>query len=276
MLATAQDALLTGDQRREYREDGVTCVRGVFAGEWVDLLRKAIERAFGDPRIRQLDFGRDGPDGRGRFRFATGLVETDPDVRRFVFDSPAGRLVAETMASARAAFFKDQHFVKEPGSSAPTPWHHDLPYWCVDGDQVCSLWLALDVVTEENGRVEYIRGSHRWPDLYQPEDFSGEGGRRNPALAKVPDIQARRGDYDIVSFDLEPGDCAIFHGRTLHGAMGSTHSLRRRRGFSTRWLGDDVVYRPDRPGSSQMAKDPGLAPGAPVGGPVFPQVWPRS
>ena len=273
MLATAENTLLTEDQRRAYREDGVTCVRGLFAGAWVDCLRDAIERAFDDPRIRQADYARDG---KGSFRFATGTWETDPEVRRFVFESPAGRLVAETMGSSRAYFFKDQLFVKEPGSSVPTPWHHDLPYWCVDGDQVCSLWLALDVVTEENGRVEYVRGSHRWPELYQPEDFSGEGGSRNPALAKVPDIQGKRADYDIVSFDLEPGDCAIFHGRMLHGAAGSTHSLRRRRGFATRWLGDDVVYRPDRPGSSQMSRDPGLAPGAPVGGPVFPLVWPRS
>ena len=32
---------------------------------------------------------------------------------------------------------------------APTPWHHDQPYWTVDGNQVCSIWLSLDPVPRE-------------------------------------------------------------------------------------------------------------------------------
>ncbi|WP_169742847.1 phytanoyl-CoA dioxygenase family protein [Muricoccus aerilatus] len=263
--------LVTDEQVARYREDGVVHIRGAFT-DWVERLRGAAERAFDTPGGVTRDFTRGGS---GRFRFASLLWETDPDVRGFVFDSPAGALVGALMESSRVHFFKDQLFVKEPGTSTPTPWHHDLPYWCVKGDQVCSVWLALDLVTEENGRVEYIRGSHRWPQLYQPEDFSGEGGRRNPALPQLPDIEAHRGDYDIVSFDLEPGDCAVFHGRMIHGAPGSLNSLRRRRGFSTRWLGDDVTYDPERPGVSLPHRDPGLAPGAPIGGSVFPEVWRR-
>ena len=268
----AAPQLATSDAVEAYRRDGIACVRGLFAGHWVDRLRGAAERAFDAPVGVTKDFT---GAGTGKFRFATFLWERDPDVREFVFNSPAGQLVGELMESSRTNFFKDQLFVKEPGTSAPTPWHHDLPYWCVEGTKICSLWLALDVVDRRSGAVEYIRNSHHWPSLYQPVDFSGEGGRRNPALPELPDIEADRAAYDIVSFDLEPGDCVVFQAAIIHGAAGNASGERRRRGLSTRWLGDDATYFPSRVGASQPHLDPGLKEGDPVGGDVFPEVWRR-
>ena len=39
--------------------------------------------------------------------------------------------------------------VKEPGTAASTSWHHDQSYYPVDGDDVCSLWIPVDPVSEE-------------------------------------------------------------------------------------------------------------------------------
>ena len=36
--------------------------------------------------------------------------------------------------------------VKEPGTAARTPWHHDQSYYPVDGDDLCSLWIPVDPV----------------------------------------------------------------------------------------------------------------------------------
>ena len=33
------------------------------------------------------------------------------------------------------------------------------PYYCVDGEQVCSIWLPLDPVPKESG-LEFVAGSH--------------------------------------------------------------------------------------------------------------------
>lgn len=51
----------------------------------------------------------------------------------------------------------DQVFVKEPGTSSPTPWHQDQPYWPIKGWQIMSFWAALDPVTEESGGIQFIR-----------------------------------------------------------------------------------------------------------------------
>jgi ectoine hydroxylase-related dioxygenase (phytanoyl-CoA dioxygenase family) len=59
--------------------------------------------------------------------------------------------------------FYDQLLIKEPGTVKRTPWHHDMPSWPLAGWQVCTIWLALDPVTEESGAVEYVRVLWRSP-----------------------------------------------------------------------------------------------------------------
>jgi ectoine hydroxylase-related dioxygenase (phytanoyl-CoA dioxygenase family) len=103
--------------------------------------------------------------------------------------------------------------------------------------QLCGLWLALDVVTQDSGAVEYVRGSHLWGVAYELEKF-GDQDLGSVGLPKLPDIESERDKYDIISFQLQPGDCVIHHGYTIHGSPGNASS-RRRRGLITRWLGDE-------------------------------------
>ena len=67
----------------------------------------------------------------------------------------------------------------------------------------------------------------------------------------------------------------LHHALTVHGAPGNKSSTQRRRAYATRWTGDDVVYDP-RPDLVPLSiPEITLAPGEPLGGEVFPQVWPR-
>jgi len=111
--------------------------------------------------------------------------------------------------------------VKAPGADEPTPWHHDHPYYCLDGFETCSLWIPLDDVPRDSA-VEFIAGSHQWGRLFQPRMFVGEDYPPSAdGFEIMPDIDGHRDDYEILSFDLEPGDCAAFHFRTVHGAPGN-------------------------------------------------------
>ena len=82
-------------------------------------------------------------------------------------------------------------------------------------------------------------------------------------LPEVPDIEASRSDYDIIWFDLEPGDCTVHHALTVHGAPGNASQSMRRRAYVTRWTGDDVIYNP-RPNLMKILYDPGIECGAPL------------
>eukprot|EP00466_Bigelowiella_natans_P009516 jgi/Bigna1/90024/estExt_fgenesh1_pg.C_600085 len=146
----------------------------------------------------------------------------------------------------------DHLLVKEPGTVAPTPWHNDYSYWQIRGNDICSIWLALDKVKREN-MVTYVRGSHRWKMLHKITNFSGEDsddGRyaQSPNQEEIPLEAIHRGEYELLGWDMEPGDIVVHHGWTLHGATGNTDLKTMRRGYATRWLGDDITFDP-RPGT---------------------------
>ena len=87
---------------------------------------------------------------------------------------PALEESARVMGASKVNFFYDQLLVKEPGTRERTPWHHDQPYYPIDGEQIVSLWLPLDPVDRATC-VEYVKGSHRWGRWFQPKYFR-QGG----------------------------------------------------------------------------------------------------
>jgi ectoine hydroxylase-related dioxygenase (phytanoyl-CoA dioxygenase family) len=82
-----------------------------------------------------------------------------------------------------------------------------------------------------------------------------------------------RHELDIVRFELEPGDCTLHHGLTVHGAPGNSRPDRRRRAHVSRWAGDDAVYAP-RPGIQEMPAMPDIPAGGPIDSDLWPRVWP--
>ena len=122
---------------------------------------------------------------------------------------------------------------KEPGTRAPTPWHQDQPYYNVEGEQNCSMWIAVDPV-RRHSTLEFVAGSHRGPWL-MPRSFMDQQAKWFPegSLADLPDIDAhaRRGSR-ILGWEIEPGDVVCFHMLALH-AVGR----RRRRPAAARVLG---------------------------------------
>ena len=56
-------------------------------------------------------------------------------------------------------------------SRTVTPWHHDQPYYPVDGDQAVSIWMPLDHVPRDTC-VQFVQGSHLGNRWYFPRKFS--------------------------------------------------------------------------------------------------------
>lgn len=53
-------------------------------------------------------------------------------------------------------------FIKEPHTSDYVGWHQDLRYWGLDDDsRELTAWIAVGDVTEANGAMKFIPGSHR-------------------------------------------------------------------------------------------------------------------
>ena len=231
--------VLNQTQVQQFQQDGVMLLQGVFS-DWIESLRQGVEINMSDPG----PFGREYVDDNQSGRFFGDYCNWNriDEYRNFMFDSPAAEIAADLMQSTSTRIFHEHVLVKEPGTDKITPWHHDQPYYCVDGEQTCSLWIPLDPVGIETC-PEFVAGSHRWGRRFLPRKFNGIDYDHNDAtLESMPDIELHREDYDIRHWSLEPGDAIAFTFLTVHSAPSNLSATHRRRGFSTRWLGDDTVF----------------------------------
>ena len=211
----------------------------------------------------------------GSFLLDTGMAARLRDFRRFTLSGPGPLVAAALLDSENVHFFGDQMFVKEPGTRERTAFHQDATYFEIDGNQCCVLWIPVDPVTVENGAMVYVRGSHRDGNLYQPNVFVAQTPLPGAQGEPLPDIEGHMEDYDLVQFDVEPGDMIVHHYKTLHGA-GANHSRYQvRRAASLRYCGDDIRFctRPWAP--KQLHHTHRLSDGDPLSGPDFPLVWSR-
>ncbi len=89
--------------------------------------------------------------------------------------------------------------------------------------------------------MQYVSGSHEWGE-HNPRRFADQTPYEGTGLPELPDIESNRDQYDILGWDIAPGDCLVFQAMIVHGASGNVSSTTRRRAWATRWLGDDVRF----------------------------------
>lgn len=252
-----------------FHRDGAVCVRGLFR-DWVDVIADGIERNMREPGTYAAENLKPGQSGRFFDDYCNWT--RIPEFDRVVRDSPAAQAAAELMRSQSAQFFHDHILIKEPGTSKPTPWHQDSPYYFVEGEQTVSFWIPIDPVKDATLRL--IAGSHRWSKPVLPvrwltdEKFYADEGDYLP----VPDPDADP-SLKTLEWQMEPGDMVAFDYRTVHGARGN-ETLNRRRVLSLRWVGDDARYV-ERPGrTSPPYPGHNMSAGQKLREDLFPVVWP--
>lgn len=261
--------LVSEEQKLAFARDGVVCLRQAIDGDMVERLRAAVDNLIANPGEFKAD--QTGTEGFNRDLFNW---RREPAIRMLSHDTDLPHLVRDLADAETIRLFYDFMLVKEPGTAVPTPWHQDYPYYPIQGTTVCSTWVALDKVDLSNGAVEFIRGSHLWDRKFNPKSFASGEDEAREGFESQPDIEANRDQFDIISFDVEPGDAIVHHVLTLHGAPANA-SPRRRRAIAVRWLYGPVTFDP-RPNTAVMhqkyAFQAGLAPGDQLAGDAYPLV----
>jgi len=289
-MVVAMNALFgersTKDQVDTFDREGVVFLRQAFEPKWIELLRKGLERNQANlgPRSRVYDRTSDGK---------TFLYDSDnwwriPEYEKFVRESACAEIAAQLMQSKKASLFFDAIFVRSEGQQFLTPWHQDEPYWSVEGFQAVAMWMPL-VPVEKQSALMFIPGSHRWKQKYRQKDFAelnpdgqvvesakidGEG------WLPLPDFDADPQRWRVTSWDMEPGDCVAFNGRTFHGGGGRLAPDRHLKVFAAKWVGDDVraAFRPGgmQPDHTEKMIAAGMKHGDPLNPKIYPVLWPRS
>lgn len=266
--------LISDDHIAAFHADGAVCLRGVFSADWIDRLREGTQQALS--RHGPYASVQSEPSDPGFFYTEYFLWRRLSAFSEFALSSCTAEIASGLLGSEEIRFFYDGLFVKEPHTLKPSQWHQDQPYYPVDGNLVV-IWTPMDAV-ERDTSLRVVRGSHRWNRWFLPVLFKGDKNmnRTESRYEPLPDVDAEPARYEVLSWDVEPGDCIAFNGFALHGARGNRTGTRRR-ALSTTWLGSDAIYAP-RPGELEPHFQYMTAntPGEPlVDNDLFPLVWPR-
>jgi hypothetical protein len=212
----------------------------------------------------------------GSFLLDTGVAARHSRFQQICTRGVIPEIAGALLESARVNFFGDQIFVKEPGTRERTAFHQDASYFEIEGDQCCVMWIPVDPVTAESGGLKYWRGSHRERHIYAPNVFVSRTPLPGSEGDLVPDIETHPENFDIVQFDVEPGDILVHHYRTVHGAGGNLSRYQVRRAASLRYCGDDIRFKTRPSAPRQLHHTTRLQDGDVLSGPDFPVVWSRS
>jgi ectoine hydroxylase-related dioxygenase (phytanoyl-CoA dioxygenase family) len=285
-MNTGLSRTITPDEIETYHRDGVLLLPGMFDKDWIELLNKGLDANIEAPTRRSRIWYKD-TSGRSMFYDHTAWKGIE-EYRKFIFNSPAAQICGQLMRSTTINFFFDSVFVRSTGTQFETPWHQDEPYWSVEGYDACSIWMPLGPVKQKNA-LSFVPGSHRLKTVFKQYNFGDLNPVRKKNVDQVdfsdiaeqefPDINADPKRFGVVSWDMQPGDCIAFNGRTMHGGSGKLDDDCELRVFTTKWVGDDVRIKfrdcgmdPDH-SADMIEKD--LKPGDRPGTNLYPRIWTR-
>lgn len=212
--------------RPEYDRQGFVVVRQLLPPEeFADLCRqldrfiREVVPALSDKYAFYHDRSR--PETLKQMQY---MMEADPYFKEYA-RHPAWNALARAIVGEDVECLGPEWFNKPPGTEHPTPPHQDNYYFNLTPPNVCTIWMALDVVDDENGCLRYLPGSHRQP--MRPHATSGVLGFSQGITDYGPDDFSRE-----VAIHLRPGDVVAHHGDTVHRAEPNRSPTRHRRAFA--------------------------------------------
>ena len=235
------NSFLSEEHIKSFQDDGVVLIKGLFA-DYVELIQTGIDYNIQNPGRYAAENIKDGEGGR----FFDDYCNWNriSQFQEVIKNSKVAEVAAGLMKSKTVQVFHDHVLVKEPGTSKPTPWHQDSPYYFVEGSQTVSFWSPVDAVTDATLRC--VAGSHKWSKPVLPTRWLNEDKFYKDTVKYMPVPDPDAEGMKILEWDMDPGDAVAFHYRILHGARGN-ETKKRRRAFSLRLVGDDARYV-ERPG----------------------------
>lgn len=138
------------------------------------------------------------------------------------------------------ALWNSSFFAKPALIGSRTPWHQDGEYWPITPLATCTVWIAIDAATLENGCLQVIPGSHRDQQLATHHQNNADGLALNMELD-----QNQFDSGDAVPILLEPGQISLHDVYLYHGSEPNRSTLPRR-GMTLRYMPTTSVYEHDK------------------------------
>lgn len=219
-----------------YKKNGAVLVKNFVTGKNLELVRSAIDFAKNNPspfssKIKSKN--------ESSFFHDYWTYKRNGFLKELLSNNQIVNKIKKVSGNEKIKFFHDHILVKDP-KSIHTPWHHDRPYYFIDGPSNFSIWITTDSVDEDNS-LAFCAGSHKSKNIYIPVHFDNSSLLTDNPNLKVLDEEAliEESQNGILVFKMQAGDAIFFHNRTLHRSMPSSDQ-KIRSALSLRMLGDNA------------------------------------
>ncbi len=236
--------MLDAAQIDQFQRDGFLVLPCLFSAQEIALLRTEVSHIYDmqrDEILRAED---------GEMRAALAVHRYSEPFRRLMCTP---RLVHPTEQLLGGEVYCSQYKIvsKQPMGALDFPWHQDFANWHdLDGMPECralNISVFLDEVTEWNGPVTFIPGSHQRGRV-------GSAAKLLPGLARetslaemdqtvIAEMVAERG---MATPKGPAGTAVLFHGLTAHASTPNISPWTRHIIYLTSNRTDNAIQRPTR------------------------------
>ena len=214
--------MLTAKQVQAFHDSGYLAVPGVLSSTEVAELQRVTDELVAASRSVTAH--------TDRYDLEPSHTAAEPRVRRIknpnlhheAYDRtlrhPAIVDIVDQLIGPGVRYQSTKLNMKSAGYGSPVEWHQDWAFYPHTNDDILAVGVAIDAMTEDNGGMMVVPGSHRGPlyDHHQDGYFVGAVTDRDVDPAKA------------VLLEVPAGGISLHHVRTLHGSAPNRSSRPRR------------------------------------------------
>jgi ectoine hydroxylase-related dioxygenase (phytanoyl-CoA dioxygenase family) len=222
---------LTPAQINDFWRDGYICVPDAVSRDELDAMRGLIAEWVEESRAHASPFGPETIDGRPRFDMGLEHSAEKPALRRINNPSDLYATYEQVMRDARVVdmvsdligpnvkFHHDKINLKLPGSNTEVHYHQDFLFTPHTNDDVVTALIMLDDVTEQNGCLKVVAGSHKGElhTLFEDGVFVGR-------MQEDVSAEMKQADMPVTG---AAGSVCLMHTRLAHGSDANHGDIAR-------------------------------------------------
>ena len=239
---------LTAEQVETFWRDGCLTVSDAVTADQLAALKLDFAQWVEESRAQSAPYGA-SIDGRPRFDLQPGHTPDQPALRRVQAPTEVSKAYYDAMASSRMTDMvadligpnvKLHHTKinsKLPGAATEVKWHQDFPFTPHTNSDVVTALLMVDDVTDDNGPLEVLPGSHTGPlhSIWREGVFTGA----------IDDTVAADMQSKSVRSIGPAGSVCLMHTRLAHGSTANRSDQPRTLFICVYSAGDAVPLTPN-------------------------------
>lgn len=215
--------MLTAEQKNFFQENGYLMVEDVVTADQLAKMQDITYRLMDQSRdvstsndIYDLDQGH-GPDTPRLTRIKLPHKQ-DPYFWEILTNSGVTKVLNDLLGPDTTILTSKLN-TKAPGGGRAVEWHQDWAFYPHTNDSLLAFGLMLEDVTEDNGPLLVVPGTHKGPILSHHKNgvFAGAIDPEDPLFEKDK----------IVTLTGKAGSMTVHHVRTLHGSAPNLSDRNR-------------------------------------------------